>query len=165
MHAPRIAVSLFALALPMISTGRADDEPVTSKPRAVEPLTRGRAAEILANTDAIADDLGRQIKSLRNPLEAAIIDDVRDVLSQSAEWEWYSRDRGILLAIPVKERLGLLTSYDGEKVLADVVRRLISQKGWGNPPVQVVFIEPKLPAPVGGGFPGQPACACGPVAW
>ena len=85
------------------------------------------------------------MKNLRNPAEAALVDDLSAVLSHSSEWEWYSRDHGILLAIPVKERLGLLTSYDGEKVLADVVRRLINQKGGGNPPVQVVLIEPELP--------------------
>ena len=123
----------------------ADEETATVRPNRVEPLTRGRAAQILADTDTIAEDLLKQMKNLRNPAEAALVDDLSVVLSHSSEWEWYSRDRGILLAIPVKERLGLLTSYDGEKVLADVVRRLINQKGGGNPPVQVVLIEPKLP--------------------
>ena len=39
----------------------------------------------------------------------------------------------------------MLSSYNGEKILADVVRRLINQNGWGNPPVKVVLIEPELP--------------------
>jgi len=123
----------------------ADDEAAPANPRPLTSLTRGHAAQILADTDTLAEDLSKQIKNLRNPAEATLVDDLRDVLSHSSEWEWYSRDRGILLAIPVKERLGLLTSYDGEKVLADVVRRLINQKGWGNPPVQVVLIEPEYP--------------------
>jgi hypothetical protein len=135
-------VAASCLASPCLA---ADEETAPVRPTRVEPLTRSRAAEILADTDTIAEDLLKQMKNLRNPAEAALVDDLSAVLSHSSEWEWYSRDHGILLAIPVKERLGLLTSYDGEKVLADVVRRLINQKGGGNPPVQVVLIEPKLP--------------------
>jgi hypothetical protein len=125
-----------------------DDAAADGSPATRDVLTRGRAAEVLAQTDTLAEDLSRQITTLRNPAEAAAIDDVRDVLSQAPEWRWYSRDHGILLAIPVRERLGLVARYDGEAALADVVRRLINQKGWGNPPVQVVFIEPELPSPV-----------------
>jgi hypothetical protein len=165
MHPGRIAVMLITSAFLRTAVCCAQDDVAAVRSSAIEPLTRGRAAQILANTDAIADDLTRQIKSLRNPAEAAVIDDIGDVLAHSSEWQWFSRDRGILLAIPVKERLGLLSSYEGEKVLADIVRRLISQKSWGNPPVQVVLIEPRLPAPVGGGFAGQSACRCGGVAW
>ena len=135
-------VAASCLASPCLA---ADEETAPARPTRVEPLTRSRAAEILADTDTLAEDLLKQMKNLRNPAEAALVDDLSAVLSHSSEWEWYSRDHGILLAIPVKERLGLLTSYDGEKVLADVVRRLINQKGGGNPPVQVVLVEPKLP--------------------
>jgi len=142
-----IAVGLVLTAC-LASQGRADEGVDDARPATRDTLTRGRAAEILASTGTIAEDLSRQITSLRDPAEAAAIDDVRDVLSQAAEWRWYSRDHGILLAIPVRERLGLLARYDGEEALADVVRRLINQKGWGNPPVQVVFIEPELPSPV-----------------
>lgn len=124
----------------------ADDEAVGPKPLPIERLTRERAAQVLANTDGLAEDLTRQIKNLRNPAEAAAVDDLHGALAGASEWEWYSRDHGILLAIPVKERLGISSSYTGEKVLADVVRRLINQKGWGNPPVQVVLVEPELPA-------------------
>ena len=136
----------------------ADDGVVAVQPSRVVPLTRGRAARILADTDTIAEDLLMQMKKLRDPAEAALVDDLSEVLSHSSEWQWYSRDRGILLAIPVKERLSLLTSYDGEKILADVVRRLINQKGVGNPPVQVVLMEPELPTMPRGCVGGQTAC-------
>lgn len=158
MHSYRIAACL-VLALCLVSPClAADEETANVKQTRVEPLTRGRAAQILAETDTIAEDLLKQMKNLRNPAEAALVDDLSEVLAHSSEWEWYSRDHGILLAIPVKERLGLLTSYDGEKVLADVVRRLINQKGGGNPPVQVVLIEPKLPEIHGGRALGRSIC-------
>jgi len=145
MHSHRIAAGLVLASCLISPCFAADEETANVKQTRVEPLTRSRAAQILADTDTIAEDLLKQMKNLRNPAEAALVDDLSAVLSHSSEWEWYSRDHGILLAIPVKERLGLLTSYDGEKVLADVVRRLINQKGGGNPPVQVVLIEPELP--------------------
>jgi hypothetical protein len=168
MRSRRIAACL-VLASCLVSPCFAadDDEAADVRPMAVEPLTRGRAAEILDNSSDVAEALVRQIKNLRNPTEAAVVDDVRDSLTHSSEWRWYSRDHGLLLAIPVKERLSVFTSYDGEKVLADVVRRLINQKGWGNPPVQVVFIEPELPPPAVARFarwnaypPAQCDCGC-----
>ena len=151
------------LVSPCFADVETADKTADARPSLTEPLSRDRATQILASTDVIAEALTRQIKSHSN----RYVDDVRNVMSHSSEWEWYSRDRGILLAIPVKERLGLFTSYDGEKVLADVVRRLINQKGWGNPPVQVVFIEPQLPPPAVGSFarwnaypPAQCDCGC-----
>lgn len=145
MRSPIIAACL-VMASVLIQPCCADDRAGDVKPPQMEPLTRDRAAQILANTDSLADDLTRQITKLRNPAEAAAVDDLQGVLAHASEWEWYSRDHGILLAIPVKERLGIVPGYNGEKVLANVVRRLINQKGWGNPPVQVVLVEPELPA-------------------
>jgi hypothetical protein len=142
---PHSIAACLIMASCLVSPCSADDEAANVRPMPLEPLTRARASQVLADTDTLAEDLTRQIKNLRNPAEAAVIDDLHDVLTHSSEWEWYSRDHGILLAIPVKERLGILAGYKGEKVLADVVRRLINQKGWGNPPVQVVLIEPALP--------------------
>ena len=158
MRSFRIAACLVLASCLISPCLGADEEAVAVKPSRVVPLTRGRAAQILADTDTIAEDLSRQMKNLRDPAEAALVDDLSEVLSHSSEWQWYSRDHGILLAIPVKERLGLLTSYDGEKILADVVRRLINQKGGGNPPVQVVLIEPELPAMPRGCVGCQSAC-------
>jgi hypothetical protein len=115
---------------------------------ALQLLTRGRATEILANTDTIADGLARLIKNPGNPQDEAIFDDVSDVMAHESEWRWYSRDHGVLLAIPVRERLGIAARANAENLLADIVRRLIYQRGWGNPPVQVVFIEPEIPCHV-----------------
>lgn len=139
-----------------------------------KPLTRRQAAEIMTNTGELAADVERQLDSpptsrdhtatdpkqrAQEEREAAAIDDVRDVLAHAAEWRWYSRDHGILVAIPVQERLGLLAEARGEKALANVVRRLIDQKGWGKPPVQVVFIAPELPT-IACGLAVVPVAAC-----
>lgn len=141
----RLAACLILVPCLAVPCRAADDQPASAA-RSLQPLTRARAAQILAGTSALGDDVTRQMKNLKNPYESAVIDDVSDVLSDSSEWQWYSRDHGVLLAIPVKERLGMLASYSGEKVLADVVRRLLNQNGLGNPPVQVVFLEPHDPA-------------------
>lgn len=122
----------------------AADTPAGSK-TALKPLTRGRASEILANTDSIAEGLAQLISKPGTPQDEAIFDDVSDVMAHASEWRWYSRDRGVLLAIPVRERLGIAARANAENLLADIVRRLIYQRGWGNPPVQVVFIEPEIP--------------------
>lgn len=122
------------------------------QPLPVEPLSRGRAAQIIGNTETIVASLNQQMTQTRDALQGAIFDDVRDVMAHASEWRWYSRDHGILLAIPVRERLGISAKVSGEKMLADVVRRLVYQQGWGNPAVQVVFIEPELPCP--------PPCGC-----
>ena len=124
----------------------AADQPAGQTLR-IEPLTRGRATEVLANIDDIAEGVERQIRNPGSPRDEAILDDVRGVMAHASEWRWYSRDHGILLAIPVRERLGIGTRANAENLLADVVRRLIYQKGSGNPPVQVVFIEPEIPCP------------------
>jgi len=131
----------------LASTCLAADATAGSK-TALQPLTRGRASEILANTDTIADGIDRLIKKPGTPQDEAILDDVSDVMAHVSEWRWYSRDHGVLLAIPVRERLGIAARANAENLLADIVRRLIYQRGWGNPLVQVVFIEPEIPCHV-----------------
>lgn len=179
MRLPYALITLLSVLFPM-SPVIAQDGLESSTPTATRSLTRGRASEILASGAVLSADVARQIETLRDPYEAEIVDDVRDVLADSYEWRWYFRDGGILLAIPVKERLALLAGYDREQVFADVVRRLINQKGFGNPPVQVVFVEPRelsemfstarfrgigLDKSLGGGLggalsAGNPGCEC-----
>jgi len=161
MHS-RSITALFVFASCLMSPCLADDETVNVRPMTIDQLTRGRASQLLANTDAVGEDLARQIKNVKSPTDASTVDDLSGVLSHFSEWRWYSRDRGILLAIPVKERLGLQTYYNGERMLADFVRRIINQRGWGNPPVQVVFIEPVYPESSHGNGIGQ--CSCHPSA-
>lgn len=85
------------------------------------------------------------LKRTGDPSRIAAFDDVRDVMAHASEWRWYSRGNGILLAIPIRERLGIAARAEGEKALADVVRRLINQAGWGNPPVQVILVGDESP--------------------
>ena len=109
------------------------------------PITRGQAEQILAGTGTITAELETQLAKPRDPRQAIMLDDVRSVMAHASEWRWYSRDHGILIAIPVRERLGISAKVNGEDALEDIVRRLVNQNGWGNPPVQVVFIEPEPP--------------------
>jgi hypothetical protein len=95
--------------------------------------------------NGLVEAAGTEVKRTGNQWRIAAFDDVRDVVVHASEWHWYSRDNGVLLAIPVRERLGIAAKIEGEKALADVIRRLINQAGWGNPPVQVVLIEPEEP--------------------
>jgi hypothetical protein len=124
-----------------------DGETAAPQPLQLEWLSRSRASLILENGGELSNSLARQIKSPRNADEAKIVEEIRDSLTDPSNWRWHYRDHGLLLGIPVNERLGMLSSYYGEKVLADIVRRLINQKGWGNPRVQVVFVEPQLTPP------------------
>lgn len=142
--APRLLL-VFAVTMCLSAVRCVADEPEVGSESGIQPLTRGSAAEILANADSVAEGLERMIKNPGNPRDEAIFSDVRDVMAHSSEWRWYSRDKGILLAIPVRERLGIADRATAEDQLADIVRRLIYQKGWANPPVQVVFIEPEMP--------------------
>ncbi|MFM8538497.1 MAG: hypothetical protein ACKOES_10570, partial [Planctomycetaceae bacterium] len=47
------------------STSQASTQPATQR-ATIEPLTRSRATEILADTDSLGDDVMRQMRSLRN---------------------------------------------------------------------------------------------------
>jgi hypothetical protein len=105
----------------------------------------GRTASEIPGVDGLVEMTTLEFKRARNPSQIAAFDDVRDVMAHASEWRWYSRDRGILLAIPVREGLGIEAKVEGERALADVVRRLINQAGWGNPPVQVVLVEGEVP--------------------
>lgn len=105
--------------------------------------------------DGLVEATRTEVKRTGNQLRIAMFDDVRDVVAHASEWRWFSRDNGVLLAIPVRERLGISAKVEGERALAEVVRRLINQAGWGNPPVQVVLTEHKESHPT---HPPTPPC-------
>jgi hypothetical protein len=114
----------------------------------IEPLTRGRATEVLANIDDIAEGVERQIRNPGSPRDEAILDDVRGVIALPSEWRWHYRDHGLLLAIPVRERLGIGARANAESLIAESVCRNTRDQGLGAPPVQVVLIEPEVPCSV-----------------
>lgn len=130
------------------------------------PTAAGWTPAEIPGIGGVLDAATKEVKRSGNPSQIAAFADVRDVMTHASEWRWYSRDNGILLAIPIRERLGFAAKADGEKALADVVRRLINQAGWGNPPVQVVLVgqEELCPArracrPAEISLPAAP-CAC-----
>lgn len=116
-----------------------------------------RLPAMMPGIDTLVDTAAKQVRRSGDASRIAAFDDVRDVMALASEWRWYSRDNGILLAIPVRERLGIPAKIEGESALADVVRRLINQAGWGNPPVQVVLVEPEQPCHE---RPVCPSCEC-----
>lgn len=145
---PRSLVAPLCVVVCLVLSNSASGQEAAGGQSPLDRLTEGRATEILEDSSELADAVVRQIKSLRDPAETMVVENIQDVLTPATEWRWYSRDHGLLLAIPVTQRVGTVTAVDAEKVFADVVRRLINQRGWGNPRVQVVFIEPRLPPPM-----------------
>lgn len=105
--------------------------------------------------ETLVDAAARQVKRTGDATRIAAFEDVRDVMAHASEWRWYARDNGILLAIPIRERLGIPAKAEGERALEDVVRRLINQAGWGNPPVQVILVGREEPCHV---IPPCPPC-------
>jgi len=145
------------------------DQAAGQSPR-IEPLTRGRAAGVMAGIDGIADETERRIMTPGSSRGEPVFDDIRGVMTHASEWRWYYRDHGVLVAIPVRERLGIATRTNAENLVADVVRGIISEQGLGSPPVQAVFIEPEIPCPslhrridtlLDGGSAGQGFGGCG----
>jgi len=132
-------ISLLALQ------GLAGAQPATTFMPRVEPLTRGRGEALVANADALADDVARFIQQPEAARDAAVLDDVRGVMASTSEWRWYYRDHGLMVAVPVRERLAYGTRRNAEALLASAIRRAAYEQGSGNPPVQVVFIEPEVP--------------------
>ncbi len=143
-------VALVTAASLLAFPGLAGAQPATTFMPRVEPLTRGHGEALVANADALADDVARFIQQPEAARDAAILDDVRGVMASTSEWRWYYRDHGLMVAVPVRERLAYGTRRNAEALLASVIRRAAHEQGSGNPPVQVVFIEPEVPCHVPG---------------
>lgn len=141
-----IRVRLFSLIVfltPCLVTGWAT--PHLSAGEAKKATNAGWNPAEIPGINGLVEAARTEVKRTGNQRRIAALDDVRDVMAHASEWTWYSRDGGVLLAIPVRERLGITAKAEGERALADVVRRLINQAGWGNQPVQVILIEPEEP--------------------
>lgn len=132
------------VAFPLVAAA----QPLATPLPRIEPLTRGRGTAIVANSDVIADELAQYVKEPHVARDEAILDDVRDVMTPASEWRWYWRDHSLLVAVPVRERLRYGVRSNAEALLAIATRRAIHERGWGSPPVQVVFIEPEVPCHV-----------------
>lgn len=150
MHACRFATLALACALSFPCLAQTVDQGDTAFLPRVEPLTRGRGTALVANSSALADDVARLIQQPEAARDEAILDDVRDVMASTSEWRWYYRDHGLMVAVPVRERLAYGTRRNAEALLAQTIRRAAYEQGAGAPPVQVVFIEPEVPCFVPG---------------
>lgn len=145
---PRSLPALAAVAAAICSTPAAPAAPLPPPPAPqAEFLTHRRAADMLATSDSLGDELARRLANTLGERTPSRLDDAVDIMAAPSEWRWYSRDHGILLAIPVRERLPIGTKRASEDAIADSLRRLANEQGYRNPPVQVVLIEPEIPCP------------------
>jgi len=141
-------LAAFATVVVIVLAGPASAEPDAATFPRIEPLNRGRGEAVIANADVLADEVGRFVQHPGNAHDEAILDDVRGVMGSPAEWRWYNRDHGLMVAVPVRDRLAYVTRRNAESLLATAIRRTVSTQGLGSPPVQVVFIEPERPCHV-----------------
>jgi hypothetical protein len=145
-------------------------------PCAWADLTREQASipkrladRIIADSDAYGVDAQRKIAESTD----SDLADVSDVIDHASQWRYYSRDRGVMVAIPVKQRLNYADRVEAEKKIASIYERLVNQRE--DQPIEgairVVFIEPASPCAcprgsqnAGGAFRGGPGagavCYC-----
>ncbi len=130
------------------------DEGVGPQQQGVTWLSERRAGRIVADGASIGDEIVRELAGLSDPNEAAIVEDVLDVLPHPSEWRWYQRDHGLLIALDVRKRLGITEASVGRDAIEAVAREVLERQGHGRPDVRVVFIEPAYP-PVARGRSGS----------
>lgn len=138
------------------------DDGAESRPGAVTWLSERRAGQIVADATSLGDEMVRELGNLADPTEAAILEDVLDAVPYPSEWRWYPRDRGLLIAAPVRKRLGITETSVGSDAIEAVARRVLERQGHGRPDVRVVFIEPEYP-PVARGRAGVGGSGAGAV--
>lgn len=98
-------------------------------------------------------DLGERIREQINGptgTKNSVIRGVRGDLDDPSQWRFYSRDRGILIAITVKRNLYYAEKQAGELAIAEIIERLIQQKNDVSVAggIRVIFIEPDAIQPV-----------------
>jgi len=117
-------------------------------------IPRRLADKIVADSGSYGVETQRKISESTD----ATLAEMRDVIDHASLWRYYSRDRGVMVAIPVKERMNYVDRLDGERKIAELFERLVNQRE--DTPIEgavrVVFIEPAAPytCPRGGHLKG-----------
>jgi hypothetical protein len=96
--------------------------------------------EILADPGTFASQIDAQLRR-NDATQSAVIKSIAPDLEDASQWRFHPRDRGLLVAIPVKRNLLVTDKYAGEAAIIDVIERLIRQRDLSGR-VEVVFIEP-----------------------
>lgn len=107
-------------------------------------ISKTVAESILATSETLGQRIQKQITAIKGDSDSALVS-VQDVIEPSSNWRYYYRDRGILIAIPVKQRLSYLDRFNGEIEVATLAERLVlqSENQRIEGAVRVVFIEPQ----------------------
>jgi hypothetical protein len=107
-------------------------------------ISRSVAESILAKSDALGQRISKQIMDVTGGGESALLS-LQDSIEHSSQWRYYYRDRGILIAIPVKQQLSYMDRFDGEIEIARLAERLVLQSDNQRieGAIRVVFIEPQ----------------------
>ena len=91
---------------------------------------------ITTSPTAFSENLLEKFADRSNPSAA-----LAEVFEPPANWRYYRRDGGTLVAISVSEELLFTERVAGEKAMADIAQRLIRQGG-DNGLITAVFVEP-----------------------
>jgi hypothetical protein len=126
MRHPHLVFSLTLASMSAIGFGEAPQLPM--------------ADVIMADSSAFASQIETQLRR-NDGSSSAVIKTIRTDLTDSIEWRFHQRGRGILIAIPTKQNLLWGEKRNGELELIDIAERLISQKELSGR-IEVVFIEP-----------------------
>lgn len=111
-------------------------------------ISKTVAESILSTSETLGQRIQKQIKAITGDSDSALVS-IQDVIEPASNWRYYYRDRGILIAIPVKQRLPYLDRFHGEIEVATLAERLVLQSDNQRieGAIRVVFIEPQPECP------------------
>jgi hypothetical protein len=111
---------------------------------------------IMANPGSFAAQVESQIQN-DDGQQSPALQSVQRLVAPSAQWRFYARGQGVLIAIPVRRRLLAQEEFSGEAAVKDIVERMIRQRDLTGS-IEVVFIEPTPPPSAPPAPPCVPAC-------
>lgn len=124
------------------------------------------ADRIVAESGSLGADAQRKIADS----DDVALADASEKMEHASQWRYYSRDRGVMVAIPMKQRLNYADRLVAEKKVADLFESLVYQREDQSVKgaIRVVFIEPagscacpRAGRPAGTGFAYVPAAGFG----
>jgi hypothetical protein len=135
----------FAISVPMLLGALALGSYLSAAPASIP---QDVAATILADSADLGERIRDQLSGQTGTNNPGIRG-IRADLEDPSQWRYYSRDRGILIAISVKRNLYYADKQAGELAIAEIVERLIQQKNDVSVAggIRVIFIEPDAVQP------------------